>query len=288
MKTRHRLSNITALLITGSITVATFGMCTAGNYQFGPYASTSECDKEDAFADYYQSNTNLSFANNSACRPGKMRCTLFPSDIDGGSTLRWSVTQAPLLDAGIEGTQCNGIDDDCNGLIDDIADLGSVCYAGYGACKQVGVRKCPDLSFCSATSIADMGDNKYHGYPFVDPESRTYSWNWGCAPATAPTASKAIYALYTSFDAQRGTVDASQAVAIQAAFSSSSIISCKDPSLSCTGTQLTQYSFLIGTSNKTASLTECGKSYALLKCKATGTTPSCSDDGIDTVIVACQ
>lgn len=286
MTTRHRLSNITALLITGSITVATFGMCTAGNYQFGPYVSQNQCPEEDAFADYYPSNTNLSFANNSACHPGKLRCT--PSDTDGGSSLRWTFAQEPFIGAGIEGTQCNGIDDNCNGLIDDITDLDSVCYAGYGACKQVGVRKCPDLSFCSATSIADMGDNKYHRYPFVDPESRTYSWNWGCAPATAPTASKAIFALYTSFDSQRGTVDSSLAVAIQTAFSSSSIISCKDPSVSCTGIQGTQNSFLIGTSSKTASTAECGKAYTLLKCKATGATPPCSDDGIDTVIVACQ
>ena len=48
---------------------------------------------------------------------------------------------------------CNGIDDDCNGAVDDGIGLGDVCSAGVGACLKAGVIVCtPDFgTMCDAT-----------------------------------------------------------------------------------------------------------------------------------------
>lgn len=197
MTTRHRLSNITALLITGSITVATFGMCTAGNYQFGPYASTPECEEEDAFADYYPSNTTLSFARNSKCRPGRMRCTLSPSDIDGGSTLRWVFSQKPSTVLGIEGPECNGIDDDCDGIADEDAvsipegkkvDASCVPNGTAPACIVSATISCqsPDdmnRPTCAHTVRTRDTTGNYYQYPFQYAQglNQANSWDWDCS-----------------------------------------------------------------------------------------------------------
>src|SRR6266446_2270322 len=50
---------------------------------------------------------------------------------------------------------CNGVDDNCNGQIDEaFADLGTTCSAGVGACQQTGTKVCTasgTATQCNAT-----------------------------------------------------------------------------------------------------------------------------------------
>lgn len=69
--------------------------------------------------------------------------------------------------------KCNGIDDNCNSLIDeDFPDVGAICFEGTGACKTVGKMKCNNVgdgTICDAipklpqNEICDGQDNDCDG-----------------------------------------------------------------------------------------------------------------------------
>jgi hypothetical protein len=56
---------------------------------------------------------------------------------------------------------CNGIDDDCDGLIDDGFNIGQTCSAGVGACARTGKIGCVSTSAsgCKATPAAPGAEN---------------------------------------------------------------------------------------------------------------------------------
>jgi len=55
---------------------------------------------------------------------------------DGGGTVCGAEGAASV------GELCNGLDDDCDGAVDEGFDVGGRCVAGRGACEAVGVRIC--------------------------------------------------------------------------------------------------------------------------------------------------
>ncbi|MCA9546126.1 MAG: hypothetical protein KC613_17095 [Myxococcales bacterium] len=68
--------------------------------------------------------------------------------------------------------RCNGIDDDCNGVVDDVAEAGTRCELGEGACAAIGEWLCNPAQqrlFCSARpampadEICDGRDNDCDG-----------------------------------------------------------------------------------------------------------------------------
>lgn len=77
-----------------------------------------------------------------ACaRPGQFNC------LDG--------IQRCSADAGAPGLeQCNGLDDDCDGTVDDgVGGLGAMCSSGLGVCRVAGVTVCLDAGVrCSAAA----------------------------------------------------------------------------------------------------------------------------------------
>ena len=49
---------------------------------------------------------------------------------------------ADIASASIKYEICNGVDDNCNGLVDEGFDKGAACSIGIGACRRIGIKKC--------------------------------------------------------------------------------------------------------------------------------------------------
>ena len=88
-----------------------------------------------------------------ACSDGQGPCR-----VDGRRTcdaasgeLRCDAVALPATDE-----TCNGIDDDCDGTVDDVLDNGENCVAGRGACAEPGVLQC-DLEIEAQTCSALPG-----------------------------------------------------------------------------------------------------------------------------------
>ena len=79
------------------------------------------------------------------CRAGVRRCIAGIGELD--RVCRGQVRP------GAE--RCNGLDDDCDGLVDEGFDLGMACTDGVGACRRSGTRVCaPDGASALCTAIA--------------------------------------------------------------------------------------------------------------------------------------
>ena len=57
-------------------------------------------------------------------------------DLDEGAVVCNAAEGAPVVEI------CDGIDNDCNGVVDDVAGLGDACEVGVGACLAAGSRVC--------------------------------------------------------------------------------------------------------------------------------------------------
>jgi hypothetical protein len=84
------------------------------------------------------------------CRSGRQACTA-----DGRG---WGACVGEALPVD---ELCNGLDDDCDGRVDDVADAGLECSAGLGACSRNGVFVCDPASgrlVCSAVPGAPAAE----------------------------------------------------------------------------------------------------------------------------------
>ncbi|MBN2693904.1 VCBS repeat-containing protein [bacterium] len=82
-----------------------------------------------------------SFGENSRCKKGTQSCI-------GGEL--WTSCENDILPM-VE--TCNGIDDDCDGIVDDGFQIGQSCVVGLGACRKTGVYSCDSSGnqTCDAT-----------------------------------------------------------------------------------------------------------------------------------------
>lgn len=185
MKTKSIVS-IAWIGLCASFAILSFGMCTAGTYQLpSPIpADMNECNRLDLYAEYYESTPDgFSYGPNSACKPGRLSCQLFNQDDNKNSYYRWVKISPPRVESTTE--KCNKIDDDCNGLIDDVADAGLVCISGKGACRRIGFLGCnPDFQCIPKTSndmdISTDWHLSYAPVPHVPNDVTDYSWDWNC------------------------------------------------------------------------------------------------------------
>lgn len=153
-----------------------------------------------------QNGYRYNYASNSACRSGTQVCQRDPS----GSSLWVPVVgqQATSASSVLE-SSCNGIDDNCNGLVDEDArdamnrPVGTTCFVGNGRCKRRGFVQCPPRTpspnlppiqaTCSATAGAPNGTEPFRYAPFKDIESDVDSWDWDCDGKTSMAFGKYTY-----------------------------------------------------------------------------------------------
>jgi len=108
----------------------------------------------NAIDDNCNGSTDETFTTlGNSCSVGVGACQRFGTTVcaSSGTTTTCSAT------AGTPGTElCNGIDDNCNGSIDEtFTTLGSACSAGFGACQRFGTTVCASggmTTTCSATA----------------------------------------------------------------------------------------------------------------------------------------
>ena len=88
--------------------------------------------------------------------PGICNAGLTSCDEESGSVCL--PTRAP------EPESCNGLDDDCDGEVDEVPGVGDPCAQGIGACRATGVKRCGDEGFvvCGAVPL-QPGDELCEG-----------------------------------------------------------------------------------------------------------------------------
>ena len=130
-------------------------------------------------------------------------CTPLGSQCDNQGTLACDAnSQVVCVAPDGPGELCNGLDDDCNGIIDDGLPVGRACIAGQGVCARAGSWVCDEdgATICNVTQglasaeSCDALDNDCdgatdEGFPLgetchVNGADCVHAGRWGCDAAT--------------------------------------------------------------------------------------------------------
>lgn len=272
-----------AIIICGLLSTMT---CTSGTYEILPVSDlqisqSDECIDLGDTRSYFPAQSKLNYAANSACTPGTLLCIR-----DRSNVRRWKPIDdmAPFAPADMGTEICNGIDDDCNGRIDDVPDLGASCSAGKGFCKSDGVWTCkPGNQFgCSAPMVSRVMTN-YYACPHAPYEQKAY-FDYDCdgsdgsgASPHLPIAGKLITGTFLG-------------QAIQTA----SLPTIYDPNTSCVtqcssvNTITYQYQTMQDKTIASSIKDNCGSVFKITKCEYKIAAASCQITDVETWAVYCK
>lgn len=76
------------------------------------------------------------------------------NNVSGYQTFNDGDLRAETRHSFLDDELCNGLDDDCNGTVDDGFDVGSTCTVGVGACARDGLILCSEAGDASCDAIA--------------------------------------------------------------------------------------------------------------------------------------
>lgn len=278
-------SNITSKIGYGyfaaaAIATISYLTCSAGNHDIldaQPEPPIANCRVGDTQR-YYPSDGGLIYSDTGVCTSGTLTC----KERDGGVTV-WENYPSP--DSSQKATEtCNNKDDDCNGRIDDVPDLGASCSEGKGVCKRDGVLTCkPGNQFgCSAPMVSRVMTN-YYACPHAPYEQKAY-FDYDCdgsdgsgASPHLPIAGKLITGTFLG-------------QAIQTA----SLPTIYDPNTSCVtqcssvNTITYQYQTMQDKTIASSIKDNCGSVFKITKCEYKIAAASCQITDVETWAVYCK
>ncbi|MBI5535882.1 MAG: hypothetical protein HY898_24395 [Deltaproteobacteria bacterium] len=76
---------------------------------------------------------------------------------------------------------CDGVDNDCDGKIDDEFKVGTACTSGVGACATPGLMKCDGASAAKCDATPGAPDDNWHTVAGANG-----SWDWNCDGTEEP------------------------------------------------------------------------------------------------------
>lgn len=277
---------VAATIVCGLLSTMT---CTSGTYEILPVSDlqisqSDECIDLGDTRSYFPAQSKLNYAANSACTPGTLLCIR-----DRSNVRRWKPIDdmAPFAPADMGTEICNGIDDDCNGRIDDVPDLGASCSGGKGFCKSDGVLTCkPGNQFgCSAPTKSSINQQTYYAYPYLDGQGIP-GWDWDCSGGP-----DILFCLQSGLTQGAITNPASSICnANLYAILNNTSPAAWDPTLckSCTsgGGLIPQWGKSTVTITNSPTISDCGKSMPFVTCTNSGT--GCFANNSDAVVVVCK
>ena len=174
--------------ILSSCIVMLYVTCTVGEYDIlpakpepdmatPPVAPARPCTPGES-RQFYPSDGGLSYSDKSACKPGTMFCE--KSDMGGTIWMESAPVSAPVI--GKNDESCNGIDDDCDGQIDEEYKGVNCSARGSYNCQAAGLFQCQSgRSVCIVENRVAETRDVYYAIPHVIyAASIEQDWDWDC------------------------------------------------------------------------------------------------------------
>ncbi len=279
--------------LCGGLCILCYSTCTAGDYQIYdamPKPPIVYCTPGETRQ--YQPNDGKSYGNRSACVPGSMVCDYATDRSDGGTDAGtvWRNDKPPITPNPTASETCDGRDNDCNGLVDDVPDLGGSCLTGQGYCLTNGVYRCPldaGALECFPPAKSVINSNRYYSYPYIN-SSGGQGWDWDCVNGVNPVTCQGSALNNLS------TIDSTN---------TNYVSYCKYPGLpinpvayssplcgSCSSTNSTYWQFSTSASlTTTPAEANCGNIYPIVQCNwSGGASTTCNVTKSDSLIVLCK